>query len=58
MDFDRYYPKKEFQLKWIKAYLKAWYARRGENRAVTSKELEKMYSIVNKFALVSCPVVY
>nr|XP_054761959.1 ethanolamine kinase 1-like [Lytechinus pictus] len=47
------YPEREFQLKWIREYLEAHYSLGGENKAVTDNEVERMYAIVNKFALVS-----
>ncbi|XP_030844945.1 ethanolamine kinase 1 [Strongylocentrotus purpuratus] len=47
------YPSKEFQLQWIKEYLSARYSRLGENKVVTDREVERMYAVVNKFALAS-----
>ncbi|XP_070569897.1 ethanolamine kinase 1-like isoform X4 [Ptychodera flava] len=50
VDFDNY-PQKEFQLKWIKKYLSDWYTMSGVNKYVTDKDVEKLYVVVNKFAL-------
>ncbi|XP_070569903.1 ethanolamine kinase 1-like [Ptychodera flava] len=50
MEFDNY-PKKEFQLKWLKKYLSDWYTMSGVNKHVTDMDVEKLYVVVNKFAL-------
>ncbi|XP_070569904.1 ethanolamine kinase 1-like [Ptychodera flava] len=50
MEFDNY-PKKEFQVKWLKSYLSDWYRFSGVNKDVTDKDVEKLYVVVNKFAL-------
>ncbi|XP_077994783.1 ethanolamine kinase 1-like [Glandiceps talaboti] len=47
------YPEKEYQKKWLREYLSAYYAMAGINRHVTDKELEKNYVQVNKFCLAS-----
>ncbi|XP_070569896.1 ethanolamine kinase 1-like isoform X3 [Ptychodera flava] len=50
VDFDNY-PHKELQLKWLKKYLSDWYTMSGVNKHVTDKDVEKLYVVVNKFAL-------
>ncbi|XP_070545797.1 ethanolamine kinase 1-like [Ptychodera flava] len=50
MDFDKY-PQKEFQLKWLKTYLSDWYTLSGINKDATDEDVEKLYVVVNKFAL-------
>ncbi|XP_070536927.1 ethanolamine kinase 1-like [Ptychodera flava] len=52
VDFNNY-PDKEFQLKWLKKYLSDWYTMSGINKYVTDKDVEKLYVVVNKFALAS-----
>ncbi|XP_071501255.1 ethanolamine kinase 1-like [Diadema antillarum] len=47
------YPEKDFQLKWLRAYLEARRALLGDDRAVTNEEVEQMYPVANKFALVA-----
>ncbi|KAF8786911.1 ethanolamine kinase 1-like [Argiope bruennichi] len=46
------YPNKEFQMRWLKDYLEAWYS---ENELspddITEETVENFYIIVNKFAL-------
>lgn len=45
------YPDKEFQLKWLKEYLEAWYLENGNNSDVTEEAVEILYIQVNKFSL-------
>lgn len=47
------YPDKEFQLKWLREYLKAWHEFNNISDPVTDQEIEKLYVIANKFSLAS-----
>lgn len=47
MDYGRY-PARETQLQWLRYYLQA-----QKGMAVTSREVDRLYVQVNKFALVS-----
>ena len=49
MDYAKLYPDKEFQTKWLRIYLEKFFE--NENREVSSEEVESLYKIVNKFAL-------
>ena len=46
LDYAKYYPDKEFQLAWLRAYLEEF--KLGE---VSDEEVENLYKAVNKFAL-------
>ena len=47
MDYEKYYPKEDFQKKWIKVYLQSYY----DDENVTDDQIHKMYVLVQKFAL-------
>ena len=43
LDYDKYYPTKEFQLKWIREYL-------GGSEAADKGEVERLQVMVNRFS--------
>lgn len=45
------YPDKEFQMKWLKEYLEAWYLVNGYSSNVVEEAVEVLYIQVNKFSL-------
>ncbi|KAG8175718.1 hypothetical protein JTE90_022470 [Oedothorax gibbosus] len=45
------YPDKEFQMRWLKDYLEAWYFENGCADETTEEKVELLYIQVNKFAL-------
>ena len=47
------YPEKEFQMKWLRKFLTTRNEANGIEKEITKKDLETMYVIVNKFAVVS-----
>ncbi len=52
MDYVKHYPDKEFQMDWLETYLHHWNL--ANNFAPpTSKDVERIYVQVNKFAAVS-----
>lgn len=46
----RYYPSKEFQLKWLRSYLEVYH---GPEKCVTERDVHVLYVQTNKFALAS-----
>ena len=52
MNYERDYPDKKFQMKWLKNYLEFWHE--GNHLGpVTDRHVETLYVQVNKFAPVS-----
>eukprot|EP00092_Neocalanus_flemingeri_P006349 GFUD01006834.1.p1 GENE.GFUD01006834.1~~GFUD01006834.1.p1 ORF type:complete len:336 (-),score=72.11 GFUD01006834.1:162-1169(-) len=47
LDYVRYYPSKQFQLKWIQEYLQTF------NETCSPEDVEELYDLVQKFALCS-----
>lgn len=47
-----HYPDHAFQLEWLRSYLEAYKEHKGQDKAVTDREVEVLYVQVNKFALV------
>lgn len=47
----KFYPPKEYQLKWIHEYLTHYHY--NDSMVITDKYVEKLYADVNKFALVA-----
>ena len=47
LDYGRFYPKKEFQMKWIKEYLQTY------KGACDPADIEELYNLVQKFTLCS-----